>query len=191
VPSCNYQKADGTTCKANALPGSSFCYFHDPARERERAEARRKGGRERSKKAAVLPAMTPDVEIKDVASVVRLLGETISQVRTGAIDPKIANAVGYLASVQLRAMQESELARQVEEHGRELAAFKTELETMKRGQRNAQKAAGPSANGTQRSACGDGKESALGSDPGGRRRDPEAGLYDAGPLADEIAPYFD
>jgi hypothetical protein len=32
--------------------------------------------------------------------------ETINQVRLGKIDPKVANAVGYLASVHLKALEQ-------------------------------------------------------------------------------------
>lgn len=38
--------------------------------------------------------------------VVLLVAETINQVRRGQLHPKIANTVGYLASVQLRALEQ-------------------------------------------------------------------------------------
>lgn len=40
---------------------------------------------------------------------VRLIGETISQVRRGEIDPRIANAIGYLSGVALRAREQGDL----------------------------------------------------------------------------------
>jgi hypothetical protein len=38
-----------------------------------------------------------------------LLSETINQVRSGAIDPRTSNAVGYLAAVMLKALQQGEI----------------------------------------------------------------------------------
>ena len=40
---------------------------------------------------------------KDVAN---LLGESISQVRRGELDPRVANAVGYLSGILIRALEQ-------------------------------------------------------------------------------------
>jgi len=53
----------------------------------------------------VLPTTAPDVRLRDARDVVELLAETINQVRRGEIDPKVANAVGYLGALMLRAME--------------------------------------------------------------------------------------
>jgi hypothetical protein len=107
-PKCKASKAGGSTCGGNCLNGSDYCYFHDPAQAAHRQQARRKGGRARSKPMAVLPISVSDVPVEDVEGVVRLLGRTINQVLTGQVDPKISNAVGYLASVLLRALEGAE-----------------------------------------------------------------------------------
>jgi uncharacterized small protein (DUF1192 family) len=61
----------------------------------------------------VLPADAPDLDVKDVTSVVVLLGRCINEVRKGLIDPKVANATGYLASVLLRALEVGELEQRL------------------------------------------------------------------------------
>ena len=190
-PKCKFSKPDGTRCNAFCLSGSDYCFHHDPAVSSQRQQARRKGGQARCRPAVVLPSTTPEAQVTSVEGVVALLDATINQVRIGAIDAKVAHTIGSLASVQLRALGESELARRVEEQGRELAAFRSELETMKREQRNAQKAAAPSAKGVRSPAHVDGEESSFGGDPGGRRRDYDAGGYGRGQLADEVAPFFE
>ena len=38
-----------------------------------------------------------------------LLSDTISQVRRGDIDPRVANAVGYLSGIALKAREQGEL----------------------------------------------------------------------------------
>jgi hypothetical protein len=46
-----------------------------------------------------------------------LLSETVQQVRTGQIDPKVANAVGYLVNVARQILESDEyerLAREIE-----------------------------------------------------------------------------
>src|SRR5919199_1636669 len=52
---CRYTKPDGSRCKATPRPGRPYCTFHDPGLAHERAEGRRKGGKERSRPAATLP----------------------------------------------------------------------------------------------------------------------------------------
>ena len=42
-----------------------------------------------------------------------LLGESISQVRRGQLDPPVANAVGYLASILLGALQQGLLVERL------------------------------------------------------------------------------
>jgi hypothetical protein len=102
---CEQIKPDGSRCRANARRDSTFCFFHDPATAAQRDAARQAGGRQRSRRAAVLPPTAPDLELKAVSDVVKVLGESINQTRRGELDPKVANAVGYLASVLLRALQ--------------------------------------------------------------------------------------
>jgi hypothetical protein len=111
---CEFKKRDGTRCKANARPGKRRCPFHDPQLAGQRAEARRRGGRERSRKAAVLPAGTPDLLLASVGDVITLMGQTINQTRKGALEPRVANCIGYLASVLLRALESDKLVDRVE-----------------------------------------------------------------------------
>ena len=41
---CTATATNGKQCKAGALKGSEFCFWHDPASERDRQKARKKGG---------------------------------------------------------------------------------------------------------------------------------------------------
>ena len=110
-PQCEGTKADGTPCRVNAMTGSEYCFFHDPARVEEREAARQAGGR--VGKTRVLPAETPDVPLSSVAEVVGLLGETINQLRRGEIDPRVANAVGYLSGTLLKALQQGDIEQRL------------------------------------------------------------------------------
>ena len=104
---CKAETKAGEPCRAAAMPDSVFCFFHDPEREEERREAQSAGGRNGRLK--TLPEDTPDVKVENCADVVGLISASINQVRRGEIDPRVANAVGYLANVLIRAVEQSEV----------------------------------------------------------------------------------
>jgi hypothetical protein len=62
-----------------------------------------------------LDATAPDVRVENCQDVVLLLSQTINQVRKGQIDPRVANAVGYLANVLIRATEQGELEKRLAE----------------------------------------------------------------------------
>jgi len=110
---CKHVRADGTRCRANTIAGSEFCFFHDPAKAREREDAQRAGGS--MGKAKVLPPDTQDVPLASTADAVRFLGQTINQVRRGEIDPRVANTIGYLSATLLRALEQGDIERRLAE----------------------------------------------------------------------------
>jgi hypothetical protein len=109
VTRCSSSRSDGGPCRAAAMPGRDRCIFHDPEAAERRQEGRREGGRIRSQPRATLPPERDRVVVASAKDVCKLLSDTIHEVRTGQLDPKIANAVGYLASVMVRALQAGEL----------------------------------------------------------------------------------
>jgi hypothetical protein len=50
---CTFEMPDGLACRAPALRGRSVCYWHDPDKAEEAAEARRIGGLHRRKAKSV------------------------------------------------------------------------------------------------------------------------------------------
>src|SRR4051812_32349971 len=100
---CCHRRSDGGTCRAKAVSGSSLCFFHAPDRAADRLKAQKAGGRRN--KVAALPTDTPDYDLKNVGDVVILLGSTINQVRKGQVDPRVANSVGYLSGILLKALE--------------------------------------------------------------------------------------
>jgi hypothetical protein len=110
---CNHKKPDGARCRANALPGTERCMFHDPAKAAARAAGRQKGGVNRSKPAATLGPDTPDLPLKSVADVVAALGQTINQVRSGRLAVNVGNCLGVLAGVLLKAIEGGELEQRL------------------------------------------------------------------------------
>jgi hypothetical protein len=110
--SCKASKRDESPCQAATLAGSDFCFFHDPSQAAARREAQALGGRQNRMK--TLDRSGPDAELEDCRDVAALMSETINQVRKGVIDPRIANAVGYLANILIKAMEQGKLESRIE-----------------------------------------------------------------------------
>jgi hypothetical protein len=106
---CEFKKENGERCGADAQTGQSLCVFHDPARASEGRRARRAGGINRSRTAAVLPFDTPDHPLGDTNQVAVLLADSINRLRRGQLDPRVGNAMGYLASVLLKALESGKI----------------------------------------------------------------------------------
>jgi hypothetical protein len=117
---CRATRVDGTPCRAKARPGKAHCPFHDPDLEQKRQAARRAGGIKSRTRNAVLPPSTPDTALRTVTDVAAFLGQTINQTRRGELDPRVTNAIVGAANVLLKALEGSDLQRQIEELRREV-----------------------------------------------------------------------
>jgi hypothetical protein len=89
---CQHKKRDGKRCRAAALTGQTRCAMH--AQPGRAAELGSKGGRRRavSSPGDLKEFATP----KTAADLRELLAESIIEIRAGNLDPRIANALGYL-----------------------------------------------------------------------------------------------
>ncbi|HOD02895.1 MAG TPA: hypothetical protein PKN28_06170 [Clostridiales bacterium] len=103
---------DGEQCGAYALKGKDYCFSHDPSSREAKLEAVRNGGL--VKKVRIDEPLT-QVDIVTAKDVVRLLTVTIEEVRTGKLDPRIANTIGFLAGHLTRAYEIAELEQKVDE----------------------------------------------------------------------------
>ena len=56
-----------------------------------------------------------EAPLERVQDVAELLSDTIHQVRRGELEPRVANAVGYLAGTLLKALQAGELEERMEQ----------------------------------------------------------------------------
>lgn len=111
---CRATRKDGSPCRGDALNGGDYCAFHAPEKAKDFQNGRVEGGKA-GKLATLAPeAVKPwrgqpgDVDIMQSVTpveLVNLLCQTIDDVRMGAIDPKVANSVGYLAGVIVKIQQ--------------------------------------------------------------------------------------
>ncbi len=102
---CAAKTKQGKPCPFAPWSGGSgvFCMNHDPSLEAEakRRNARQAGGRAKGK-VKVLPPDAARLKLLTLADVLALVAETIGELRTGALDPKIASSVASLANVATR-----------------------------------------------------------------------------------------
>ncbi len=102
---CEHRKRDGKRCGARALTGQTLCGMH--AQPGRAAELGSKGGRRRSVFSA---CNLREFEAPKTAADLRdLLAESIVEIRAGKLDPRIANALGYLGASYLRALEVSDV----------------------------------------------------------------------------------
>jgi len=124
---CQSTTVDGRKCKSPPQIGIEYCFFHNPTNSSERQVASSKGGKRG--KISTLTRQTPDQEVKSAQDVVNLLSESVNQVRRGEIDPRIANAIGYLSGIILKAREQSDLEERLNDL--ESALNSSELEDKK------------------------------------------------------------
>ncbi len=102
---CVHVHASGKSCGGFAIAGSAFCFAHDPGSVGKRDAARRRGGQARR----VVTLAESNVAVRSLGDVVALVETTINDVRAGRVDVRVANAVGVLANVAIRAIERSDL----------------------------------------------------------------------------------
>jgi hypothetical protein len=105
---CQKKKHDGKQCRARALTGNQFCSLH--AEPGKAAELGSRGGRGRAVSNDPEHDTSPSVELPKTAEGVRdLLAEAITQIRRRKLDTKVGNALAYVASSLLRAIELGDL----------------------------------------------------------------------------------
>lgn len=111
-PTCSARNARGEPCGAYAVDGSRFCFAHDPERAKERAEARKRGGRNRRTPKGSAPPAT--VALRSVPDVQRLLeGLALDTLRQENSDRRTRALVAVLG-LALKALETGELEARLE-----------------------------------------------------------------------------
>jgi len=110
---CQFRKRKGKTCSANAQVGKAFCVFHDPDMAAKVQKARQAGGVSRARKVATLAADTLDHPLGNTTDISVLLATSINQLLRRQLDPRIANAVGYLSSVLVHSLEQGSLEERI------------------------------------------------------------------------------
>lgn len=105
---CEGTNARRRQCEAHALPDSPYCWFHDPAKVEERKAARANGGQARAGRTITQGQAKPR-EIKSVADVLALLGETVNDVLLLENSLARAQTIGRLCLAMVKCFEVNEL----------------------------------------------------------------------------------
>ena len=105
---CHGMNGAGKPCGAPAVGGTSHCLMHSG----RAAELGSRGGRRRT-------VYNPDClkefpAPKSAADLRDTLAQSIVELRTGKMDPKVANALGYLGASYLRALELADIESRLE-----------------------------------------------------------------------------
>lgn len=96
---CKFIKPDKNQCNAFAIKGDDYCFFHSEKQQKARSEAVMKGGKSLKRSYG----NSEPVIISNAGDVVRLLEDTINDLRQNKISNKSANTIGFLASNTMKA----------------------------------------------------------------------------------------
>lgn len=99
---CKFMKLNGRQCEAWSMVKSDYCFAHNPDVKEIRQLAVSNGGSQKLKR---LNKPLPMIEVKDITSVKNLLEDSINRVRSGEMDVRIANTLGFLSNHFLSALR--------------------------------------------------------------------------------------
>jgi hypothetical protein len=120
VSRCRGKNATGDPCSAQPVRADGYCYWHSPATASERADARRRGGlnksnRSRAKKLAG--------DVRDMTDVKARLMIALAKVEEGKLEPGPANAMANLARAIATVAGVADFEGQLAELRHEVAAL--------------------------------------------------------------------
>jgi len=108
---CIFVKENNEQCQANAMKDGQYCFLHNPdIQEKEKKLAQAKGGKGNIIR---IEKTLPQVIIRTPDDVVILLTDVINRVRSGELDVRIANVLGYLSGHLIKALEVSEVDKRV------------------------------------------------------------------------------
>lgn len=107
---CEATRKNGEKCRMPPLQGSAYCWAHDPAKTRERAEARKRGGRMAHRPAGEVG----DVDLRDVAAVLALIERAVRDTLALKNSVPRNRAIGALAGAALKALEVGEMEARIE-----------------------------------------------------------------------------
>lgn len=101
---CAAFRRDGSNCRAAPLPASDYCFAHDPQRAEQRADARRRGGLNRSTANRVRKIGPPGI-----VALVATLEQALADVLAGELDTRRASAAAAIARAIIAAHQAGDM----------------------------------------------------------------------------------
>jgi len=108
---CKQIKENGEPCKTPARKKDDRCFFHsNKVSEKMKQQARSRGGK--VVKILATENLQP-IKIEGTIDVTLLLVDVINKTRSGNMDIKVANTIGFLSGHLLRAFQDSTIEQRI------------------------------------------------------------------------------
>lgn len=108
---CAFVKENRDQCQAHPMKDSAFCYTHNPdISVEDKKDAQVRGGKGNAIK---LSSSLPVLQLTRAQDVVTLLEDTINRVRSGELDIRIGNTIGYLCGHLIKAIEVAEIEQRV------------------------------------------------------------------------------
>jgi hypothetical protein len=108
---CKRTKKNGETCKARALIGTNYCYFHSNIiSKKEKKEVRSRGGKHKLIKCTGLQQN----EINSIQDVKKLLSSIINGIISNEIDIRAGTSISYICSNLIKCIEVSEIEKRIE-----------------------------------------------------------------------------
>lgn len=105
-----FVKPNKEGCRANATK-DGFCFWHSKQTEQQRDQAVMDGGHSPKRSYG----REDEITINSTQDVLRLITETINDLRQNNASTRMANAIGYLAGIALKSIDQGDLERRLSE----------------------------------------------------------------------------
>ncbi len=103
---CKYVKTDGQSCQAAAIGDTSYCYWHNPQMAQKRAEARKRGGKNRRTGKRTSPH---HYSIQGVQDILQALENALNDADALENSHSRARTIGYLCQIALKTLEVGEM----------------------------------------------------------------------------------
>lgn len=107
---CQFIKSDKTECKAEAIKGDVFCFWHSDKTKDKREKAISEGGQSPKRNYG----REDEISISNTSDVLKLIEQTINDLRGNKTSTRIANALGYLAGIALKTIEQGDIQKRLE-----------------------------------------------------------------------------
>ncbi len=92
------------------MSGDAFCFWHSKAMEEKRAKAVKEGGDSPKRNYG----REDEIKIGCTKDILLLIEQTVNDLRGNKVSTRVANAIGYLAGIALKAVEQSDLEKRLE-----------------------------------------------------------------------------
>lgn len=113
VRRCLGTNVEGEPCSAYVPAGESWCRWHDPSREAEREEWRRRGGANRANQARARKQLAE--RVMTITDIDALLCEAIAKVAAGRMEPGVGTSMATIAKTIAGIRSVGEMERRLEQ----------------------------------------------------------------------------